>query len=501
MRAELKNCEVLAMYDVRGIQAYIFKSNVAKEIVGASELVRQIITEGLDAYIKTLPCEKSKNYLTEWKDDDPEAFLKDSSVEMQIMFIGGGNAYVLFRRGEECQNVNKFLAEYILNRTYSLSLAVAVVKKTENYSEDYNAINEEMRRIKASMPLSMPMGAMPFMAVDSVTGYPLTEKTREEYLCTEAKLKRDAFPETEDEKIFDNMVTEKGDSSTLAVFHIDGNSMGKKIKDKMQKIHTYGEAVRTMRTLSIDISDTFLETVGETKQYIDSIAPRVKKDTSHKLYREIIAAGDDITFVCNAKVAIPAVEFFLRHISDSGEFSACGGIAFFNSHFPFSDAYQVAEESCSMAKARAKEKENRGAEDKIGNFLDFQICTNINASDLKSYRARLYQTEGELFLARPYYVDTPDDKVLNQKNEKYNISRLHYWENYFAIMPRNKAKQLREVIPMGKNEIKRELSFLRSRGYQEFKNLDEYKVWYDALEIMDWHIKEEQNENNDRTSE
>ena len=154
-----------------------------------------------------------------------------------------------------------------------------------------------------------------------------------------------------------------------------------------------------------------------------------------------------------------------------------------------------------MAKARAKEKENRGAEDKIGNFLDFQICTNINASDLKSYRARHYQTEGELFLARPYYVDTPDDKVLNQKNEKYNISRLHYWENYFAIMPRNKAKQLREVIPMGKNEIKRELSFLRSRGYQEFKNLDEYKVWYDALEIMDWHIKEEQNENNDRTSE
>ena len=290
MRAELKNCEVLAMYDVRGIQAYIFKSNVAKEIVGASELVRQIITEGLDAYIKTLPCEKSKNYLTEWKDDDPEAFLKDSSVEMQIMFIGGGNAYVLFRRGEECQNVNKFLAEYILNRTYSLSLAVAVVKKTENYSEDYNAINEEMRRIKASMPLSMPTGAMPFMAVDSVTGYPLTEKTREEYLCTEAKLKREAFPETEDEKIFDNMVTEKGDSSTLAVFHIDGNSMGKKIKDKMQKIHTYGDAVRTMRALSIDISDTFLETVDETKKYIDSIAPRVKKDTSHKLYREIIAA-------------------------------------------------------------------------------------------------------------------------------------------------------------------------------------------------------------------
>ena len=105
MKAELQEKEVLAMYDVRGIQGYIFKSNVAKEIVGASELVRQIITEGLDAYIKTLPCEKSKNYLTKWKNDDPEAFLKDSSVEMQIMFIGGGNAYVLFRHGRECEKI------------------------------------------------------------------------------------------------------------------------------------------------------------------------------------------------------------------------------------------------------------------------------------------------------------------------------------------------------------------------------------------------------------
>ena len=94
MRAELKNCEVLAMYDVRGIQAYIFKSNVAKEIVGASELVRQIITEGLDAYIKTLPCEKSKNYLTEWKDDDPEAELNDLYAE-----CNGDQCYNQVKRG------------------------------------------------------------------------------------------------------------------------------------------------------------------------------------------------------------------------------------------------------------------------------------------------------------------------------------------------------------------------------------------------------------------
>lgn len=51
MKAELREQQVLAMYDVRGIQSYIFKSNAAKEIVGASVLVEKIITEGLQEYV------------------------------------------------------------------------------------------------------------------------------------------------------------------------------------------------------------------------------------------------------------------------------------------------------------------------------------------------------------------------------------------------------------------------------------------------------------------
>ena len=54
MKAELLDQQVLAMYDVRGIQSYIFKSNAAKEIVGASVLVEKIITEGLREYVLSL---------------------------------------------------------------------------------------------------------------------------------------------------------------------------------------------------------------------------------------------------------------------------------------------------------------------------------------------------------------------------------------------------------------------------------------------------------------
>ena len=151
MREELYNQQVLAMYDVRGIQNYIFKSNAAKEIIGASVLVEAIITDGLNAYIKN-NAKNQEQYLTDWKNDDPKVFLENPEIEMQVMFVGGGNAYVLFRRGEECRNVNRFLAKYVLERTYSLNLAVAVVKKTNAYDHDYAEINEEMRRIKAFMP-------------------------------------------------------------------------------------------------------------------------------------------------------------------------------------------------------------------------------------------------------------------------------------------------------------------------------------------------------------
>ena len=504
MRPELLDQQVLAMYDVRGIQSYIFKSNAAKEIVGASALVERIITEGLQEYIRTQETSKdSCQYMTDWTKDDPKAFLENPEVEMQILFIGGGNAYVLFRHGRECEKVNRFLAKYLLDRTYSLNLAVAVVPKTDSYMGDYEAINNRLREIKASMPLNMPVGAMPFMAADSITGLPLTKKDVDgNYYSTEAILKRAAFPKTEDEKLFDNMVTEKGDNSTLAVFHIDGNSMGNTIRKEMEKTDGYEEAIAKMRKLSLRISGNFRQTVDEMKAYMDFLTPKIKETKDHKLYREIIVAGDDITFVCNAKLAIPAVKFFLENISKKGEFSACGGIAFFNSHFPFSDAYQVAEACCESAKKRAKQDACKGNDSKIGNFLDYQICTNIRASELDTYRDRHYTADGKSFIFRPYYVPFEEDKWnMNGKNDGYNISRLMYWLNYFAQgeksqsapMARSKAKKLRDTIPMGGSELDSEITFLESRGYTGLKAAKkEAPIWYDALEIMDWLIKEDE---------
>ena len=55
-------------------------------------------------------------------------------------------------------------------------------------------------------------------------------------------------------------------------------------------------------------------------------------------------------------------------------------------------------------------------------------------------------------------------------------------------MPRSKAKQLRNAIQV-KNKREEVVSFLASRGYPVFKERSEaYALWYDALEIIDFHI-------------
>ncbi len=544
MKESLRDKEVLAMYDTRAIQDYIFRTNKIKEIVGASCLIDNIIINGINKVIKD-NCWDKTLYFTDWqesknKDNSHEkrSFLTDKNIRMEVLFVGGGNAYVLFRYGTDCEKMNQALGKYFLNKTYSLNIYIAVVEKTDNYKNDYDAIQEEMDRIKAIMPEASLVGAMPFMEIDSITGYPLAKETkiidetesqgqtqmRMIRVCTESYLKREEFQhkvcEVEKEgaeKILDNMVTKKGDNSTLAVVHIDGNSMGTRIKDLMKGKEGYPEAIETMREISASIQSSYEKAYLAMDAYIENeLADRIRKDRPGKLIRKLISAGDDITFICNPKVAIPAAKKFIEVLSEEilcptgnetkeekneRALSACIGIAFCNSHFPFSDAYKVAEECCSNAKKRAKSfpaADHTGEKKIYGNFIDFQICDNIGAANLGEYRKRNYTTsDGEDLCTRPYYIPTTswgkgNMSALGENVKKYNIRRFDKATDYFSDtnnLPRSQMKTLRDSLSIGKADTERYITFLKSR---ERKLPDDVKdCWYDALEMIDFNIGKE----------
>lgn len=526
MRAELLEKEVLTMYDVRGIQNYIFRTNRVKEIEGASHIIDDIIINGLNDVIEKRKWEKKK-YITEWKNktEDME-FLSDTEIEMQVMYIGGGNAYVLYRKGKVCQEVNRALAKYVFEKAYSLQLAVAVVEKTQDYFNDYRAITLEMRRVKAEMSSCNPVGAFPFMQIDPVTGYPLTTKNmseKEEILSTESALKREMSLRCGNAKELDTLVTEKGENSMLAVVHIDGNNMGKRIGIIMQALSnenkSYEQIAGVVRGISSSIDTSFDDSLTSTLLYIDSVLKPLIKPDREFLYRKIIRAGDDITFVCNAKVAIEAVKHFLSDVSrkrisykldgelrsDDVPFSACAGIAFFHSHFPFSDAYEVAEACCGNAKKWAKKKIHIGKEEQIGNFFDFQMCGTVSAKDLGAYREKHYdiplEGKGETITHRPYYVCS-EDPDLDEKNKDHSaeiLTKLIMFFNNTDIIPRNKAKELREACAKGSKERKNYINFLKSR---QQKLPDNEECWFDSLEIADVYVglnKEDDEDDNEET--
>ena len=62
--------EYLAMYDVRGIQNYIFRSNDLQEIIGASNLVENIIIDGLESIITGQSDWNREEFLTVGKNDN-----------------------------------------------------------------------------------------------------------------------------------------------------------------------------------------------------------------------------------------------------------------------------------------------------------------------------------------------------------------------------------------------------------------------------------------------
>lgn len=521
MREELKNKEVLAMYDIRGIQNYIFRTNRIKEIVGASVLVENIIMNGFRYIIEKMELDKTK-YLTEWENDDGEAYLKNAEVQMQVLFIGGGNAFVLFRRGCECQKFNRQLAKYVLEHTYSLQLSVAVVEKTESYAVDYASINSKMIEIKAMMPSSKPMGAFPFMAVDTVTGFPLTEESpyKDGYVCRESLLKLKHYKKAENKKddLLDNLILEKGNSSFLAMIHIDGNNMGKRIKKIMEHKTSYAEAVKTMRMISQNLKNAFEEAFEVMGQYIDGRKIEIKPSYEGKMYRKLILAGDDITLICNAMVAIEAVKIFLQNVSEKVMYwdenlspeenqkeyglSACAGIAYFHSHFPFRSAYEVAEACCSSAKKRAKEKEHRAggeADGNIGCYLDFQICNHIKTMSLKEHRIKNYEfaDQSGLMIYRPYFVSARvNDGIndLNIRNADYDIDQV-FLQNLRCFQDqetsRAKMKQLRNAYAFGRDEVEKTETFLKSRDVC-FPKKNTWETWYDALEMMDLCILEKE---------
>ncbi len=522
----------LVMYDVMGIQNYIFRTSKMRDAIGASFIVENIIENALkDAVGKEEKDSNCNSSLTWCKEEGEEGqggpvpYDENDIKDIQVLYIGGGNAYVIFDSETRADRVSKRMAKHVLEKTYSLMLAVAMVDKTDDYSSDYKQLFEEMNRVKARMVVSKPLGTLPVMDIEIKTGFAISkENARGELVSTESWLKEEAVAEKRQNihtqnTILDNLIDGKDVDSMLAVVHIDGNNMSLRIKDLINGITDYSEAINRMREISYNISNSYKTVFDQMKTFFDKNSFYTGKFDNKELedffVMCLITAGDDITYICNAKIALATVEFFIREISKlsmydnkNGEgtnkytFSVCAGVSYFKSHFPFDVAYDVAEACCDSAKDRAKKNTVKvDNEDFVGNWVDFQFCRSVQSRDLKRTRKDQYMTAGgESLLRRPYYISVEGldgfEEILSREvkysafAEDMNAYVLDTKEN----IPRSYVKELRDAYPLGKEQVGLLRSFLSSRNrtlpenlYFDYEGKDT-ALLYDALEVADYFM-------------
>lgn len=451
----------LAMYDVRGKQEYIFKTNKLKEIVGGSCIIRDCFKEYLfpsaEEYMRRkakkegIPLsddevcgiynyndsEKEPEYISEinkGKEFSQKAFERMMQDEKcaaryagEVVYEGGGNFFVLYKDKETCIEINKIFTRKLLKELYTLKVLCTYIELENglvNFIEDRKKLYEKHRISEAEESVICPVNTLPFVQVDEVTSLPLTkynENTRKKVSTeAEAKLAKhlDVYNEKYGEKDLDKLVTRKGEESLLAVVYIDENNMGAKVQNVLGTETSYDQCVKKLRETSEFIQKNYVEDrIKDIDQMLEEKAKKGKKKAGKRL---VVFAGDEINLICNARDAYDIAKTYLKGLhqvswKDSTEpCSACAGIAIFHSHAPYAQAYKVAEECCESGKTRMKKLEK--AREKEGKskevcYIDVHYCQKGIGMSLDDIREK----EVGGLISKPWLLDMEDEKNTTSK--------------------------------------------------------------------------------------
>ena len=90
--------------------------------------------------------------------------------------------------------------------------------------------------------------------------------------------------------------------------------MAKRIAKQIENIKDYTKAINIMREISHNIKTAYSKTFEDMKSEFDNKTV-LPNENIKSFVRKIIVAGDDITYVCNAHIALETVRYFSENIA------------------------------------------------------------------------------------------------------------------------------------------------------------------------------------------
>ena len=417
---------VLAQYTIRSKQEYIFRTNRMVEIAGASENISQswnILFNQADEIGKKLR-RVSENI--PFCMEEVKRLFDERKLNGIELFCGGGNDTVLYDSIETYLEVNKAFSRFLLENYPGMIPMAVACEYSGDYDKDYANLMKQSDIEKNKMISGQSDFILPFSMMDRTTFQPYSDIINiagsSVRVTDEAKAKRKTGlkirEQDETVKLLDDLITKKGEESLLAVVHADGNNMGSKISEMLTDKKDYDSCVNVMREFTADTAKAFgksgLDAMQKCQQQLKEDY-KDKYDEKAFFFRKIIADGDDMTFVCNARFVRAYLEA-VQNYNNKGEkewrYSSCAGICIFHSHYPFARAYSLAEQACESAK-----KNVHGECIKEESWVDFHYIHNGVGGDLEQIREHQGVTG---CMARPWRIDIK----ANTDRKNYNTLRI-----------------------------------------------------------------------------
>ena len=538
----------LVVIDTRGIQQYIFGSNRLRENVGASHLV-YLATEGwlFEEPDDFLP--SGKHNIVEQKRLDDRPVAPDSSWTAELLYSGGGNAVLLFRNEKDAKHFVRNYSQRLLEKAPGLD--AVIVRHEFLWSETLlaTAVEDALAALdqkKSSSAGWEPLLGLGITAACQSTGLPAHFVRRRPpeingpfvSVSAEVTSKWDTVNDAKERlnhlyslseglrypDDFDDLGREKGRSSYIGVVHADGNSLGQvlaKINQRHQNpdmphteanqsylgdMRSFSDAVKTAGNNALCSVLAAVErwnlnglrTLPERGEVDDqgiSLPPYEKeKDGSYYLsIRPIVYGGDDVTFVCEGRIALQAAQIFLTEFSKQqipgvDRPIAAAGVSIVKAHYPFVRAYQLAEDLAKNAKI------DSGRDYPA---LDWHLAQSGIFESLKSLREREYGTRHNgTLLMRPLAI-SDGENWRTWENFAHMVSAFQNDEQLPRTQVMDLRRALRESSPNDTGNVRKVTEVWEGRkiflpslqglseSYSQNGWVGKQCVYYDAIEMKD----------------